>query len=168
MSLWVQPHIYYSNAEIEKQWKDTLHQASLSLTSTLIQHYTRVIKSEQKTLEKNNEIKEYLQNFMGSCREDEIAKWRELSKTAEEKAGKLSESLKESREAKLFRKQKRTDSQPNLMLSTSKQVLLPTPKQPHLQNNQPTDLIEALTGLINTYSKNRPQQQRDYQQQQHK
>ena len=60
------------------------------------------------------------------------------------------------------------DSQPNLMLSTSKQVLLPTPKQPHLQNNQPTDLIEALTGLINTYSKNRPQQQRDYQQQQHK
>ena len=37
------------------------------------------------------------------------------------------------------------------MLSASKQVLLPTPKQPHVQNNQPTDLIKALTGLINTY-----------------
>ena len=62
MSLWVQPHIYHSNAEIEKQWKDTLHQASLSLTSTLIQHYMRVIKSEQGTLEKiKKEIKEYLQ-----------------------------------------------------------------------------------------------------------
>ena len=102
---------------------------------------------------KNKEIEEYLQNFTGSCREDEIAKWREQSKTAEEEARKLSESLKESREAKLFRKRKRTDSQPNLMLSTSKQVLLPTPKQPHLQHNQPTDLIEALTGLINIYKK---------------
>ena len=32
-------------------------------------------------------------------------------------------------------------------------VLLPTPKQPHLQRSPPTDFMEALTGLINTYSK---------------
>ena len=88
----------------------------------------------------------------------------EQSKNAEEEARKLGDSLKENREAKLFRKRKRTDSQPNLIPSTSKQVLLPTPKQPHLQQNPPADFMEALTGLINTYSKNGPQQQRQYQQ----
>ena len=97
-------HIYHSNAEVEKQWKDTLHQASFSLTSTLIQHYTRVIKNEQETLEKiKKEVTEYLQNFTGLCREDKIAKWKEQTRTAKEEARKLklSESLKESREAKL-------------------------------------------------------------------
>ena len=103
---------------------------------------------------------EYLQSLSGACREDEIAKWKEQSKTAETEARKLSESLKESRETKLFRKRKRTESQQNLGPSTSRQVLLPTPKQPHLQNNQPPDIIEVLTGIINTYSKNGPQQQR--------
>ena len=45
------------------------------------------------------------------------------------------------------------DSQQNLMSSTSRQVLLPTPKQPHLQSNPPpTDLIKALTEFLNTYS----------------
>ena len=51
------------------------------------------------------------------------------------------------------------------MPNTSRQALLPAPKQLHLQNNQPPDIIEVLTGIINTYSKNGSQQQRgEYQQ----
>lgn len=165
MSLWVQPHIYHSNPDVEKQWKDTLHQASLDLTTTLIEHYTKVIRAEQETLDKiKQEMTEYLTRLNGTTREEEIKKWKEQSKNAEEEARKLGDSLKENREAKLFRKRKRTDSQPNLIPSTSKQVPLPTPKQPHLQQNPPADFMEALTGLINTYSKNGPQQQRQYQQ----
>ena len=36
------------------------------------------------------------------------------------------------------------------MPNTSRQALLPAPKQPHLQNNQPPDIIEVLPGIINT------------------
>ena len=78
ISLWVQPHIYHSNPDVEKQWKDTLHQASLDLTTTLIQHYTRVIKAEQETLEKiKQEMTEYLTQLNGTTREEEIKKWKE-------------------------------------------------------------------------------------------
>ena len=167
MSLWIQPHIYHSNPEVEKQWKDTLHQASLNLTTTLIDHYKAVIKVEQETLEKiTKEITEYLKHLSGTSREEEITKWKQQSKNAEEEARKLSESLKESRESKLFRKRKRTESTSNLRPNPSKQALLPSvPKQPHLQTQPPTDFLEALTGLIQTYSKNgRPQQQQHQQQ----
>ena len=102
---------------------------------------------------------EYLTKLSGTTREEEIKKM-EQSKKAEEEARKLSDNLKESRESKLFRKRKHTESQQNLIPSTSKQVLLPTPKQPHLQQSPPTDFMEALTGLINTYSKNGPPEQR--------
>lgn len=52
----------------------------------------------------------------------------------------------------------------NLAQSSSKLGPLPsTSKQAHLQNNQPTHLIEALTGLLNTYSKNEKQQQQHQQ-----
>ena len=165
MSLWIQPHIYHSNAEVEKQWKDTLHQASLNLTTTLIDHYKAVIRAEQQTLEMiTKEITEYLKHLSGTSRRGEITKWKEQSKNAEEEARKLSESLKESRKSKLFRKRKRTESMSNLRPNSSKQALLPSaPKQPHLQMQPPTDFLEALTGLIHTYSKNGQQQ---YQQQQ--
>ena len=73
MSLWVQPHIYHSNPDVEKQWKDTLHQASLNLTTTLVQHYTRVIKAEQETLEKiKQEMTEYLTKLNGTTREEKM------------------------------------------------------------------------------------------------
>ena len=162
MSLWVQPHIYHSDPEVEKQWRDTLQQASLNLTKTLIEHYKKVIKNEQDTLEKiKHEITEYLKQLTGTSREDEITKWKQQSKNAEEEARKLSESLKESRDSKLFRKRKRTDSMSNLMPGTSRQALLPNPpKQPNLQMHPPTDILQALTGLVNTFSKNGPEQQR--------
>ena len=73
MSLWVQPHIYHTNLDIEKQWKDALHQASLNLTTTLIQHYTKVIKNEQETLEKiKQESTAYLMQLKGTVREEEV------------------------------------------------------------------------------------------------
>ena len=72
VSLWVQPHIYHSNPDVEKQWKDTLHQASLNLTG-MVQHYAKVIKQEQETLEKiKQEMTEYLTKLNGTTREDEI------------------------------------------------------------------------------------------------
>ena len=125
MSLWVQPHIYHSDPEVERQWRDTLHQASLNLTTTLIEHYKKVIKNEQDELEKIKiEIANYLKHLTGTTRDEEIARWKQQSKTAEEEARKLSESLRESRDSKLFRKRKRTESMSNLVPNASKQALL--------------------------------------------
>ena len=47
--------------------RDTLHQASLDPTTTLVQHYTKVIRAEQETLDKiKQEMTEYLShNLMG-------------------------------------------------------------------------------------------------------
>ena len=48
----------------------------------------------------------------------------------------------------------------NLVPNASKQALLPNaPKQPNLQLHSPTDLLQALTGLVNTFSKNGREQQ---------
>ena len=71
MLLWVQPSIYPSDPEVEEQWREMLHQASLNLTRTLIKHYKKVIKNELDTLEKiKNEITDYLKQFTGTSRED--------------------------------------------------------------------------------------------------
>ena len=100
----------------------------------------------------------------GATRDEEITRWKQYSKTAEEEARKLSESLRESRDSKLFRKRKRTESMSNLMPNASKLALLPNPpKQPNIQHT-PTDLLQALTGLVNTFSINgQEQQQQQYQ-----
>ena len=49
MRLWVEPHIYHSSKEVEKEWRETLTTASLKLLSTLIKHYTRVITTEKNS-----------------------------------------------------------------------------------------------------------------------
>ena len=57
------------------------HQASLDLTTTLMQHYTKVIKAEQETLDKiKQEMTEYLTQLNGTTREEEIKKCKEQSK----------------------------------------------------------------------------------------
>ena len=101
MSLWVQPHIYHSNPDVEKQWKDTLHQTSLNLTTTLVQHYAKMINEEQETLEKiKQEMTEYLTKLNGTTREEEIKKMKGTVKTkAKEEARKLRDNLKESRKS---------------------------------------------------------------------
>ena len=49
------------------------HQASLDLTTTLMQHYTKVIKAEQETLDKiKQEMTEYHTQLNGTTREEEI------------------------------------------------------------------------------------------------
>ena len=89
----------------------------------------------------------YLKLTQGTVREQHIAKWKELLKLAEDEARKLALSLKESRETKLFRKQKRTESLSNM-------DSIPPNKQPAPQQG---NLIEALTGLLGSYSKNEAQ-----------
>ena len=122
ISLWVQSHIYHSDPEVEKQWRDTLHQASLNLTTTLIKHYKKVIKNEHDELEKIKKgITNYLKHLIltGATRDEEITRWKQQSKTAEEEARKLSESLRESRDLKLFHKRMRTESISNLIPNAS-------------------------------------------------
>ena len=51
MRLWVEPHIYHSTREVEREWRDTLTTASLKLLATLIKHYTKVIEEEKQALE---------------------------------------------------------------------------------------------------------------------
>ena len=126
-----------------------------------------MIKNEQDELEKITiEIANYLKHLTGTTRDEEIARWKQQSKTAEEEARKLSESLRESHDSKLFRKRKHTESMSNLVPNASKQALLPNaPKQPNLQLHPPTDLLQALTGLVNTFSKNGREQQQPQQHQ---
>ena len=88
-------------------------------------------------------------------REQHIAKWKEQSRIAEEEARKLAQNLKESRETKLFRKRKRTESLSNMNN-------IPPTKQPAPQHE---NLIEALTGIIGNYSKNGQEEQQPQQQQ---
>ena len=78
------------------------------------------------------DVTQHLLRKQGTDRDEAIATWKESSRKAEEEARNLSESLKESRENKLFRKRKRTESMSNL----------PASKQAELHN--PT-LMEALT-----------------------
>lgn len=69
-SIRVQPHIYHSNPHEEKEWKDTLHKASLSLASTLTRHYAKVIRTEQEKLDEiRKEITEHLSQLQGKTRE---------------------------------------------------------------------------------------------------
>ena len=39
MCLWVEPHIYHSSKEADREWRETLVTASLKLLATLIKHY---------------------------------------------------------------------------------------------------------------------------------
>ena len=153
MSLWVQPHIYHSNQEVEKLWKDTLSEASRNLTLILIKHYASLIKTEQETLETiRREVTQYL--TQSDNKQKEIETWKQISKLAEDEARKLAESLKESREGKLHRKRRRTESMQNLLPDTEQK-----------QHTIHPPLIDALNGLITSYSRN--EQKNEQKQQEH-
>lgn len=51
MAFWVQPCIHYSNVQMGKQWRDTLKEAKLNLTSILFKHYSAIIEAKQCTLQ---------------------------------------------------------------------------------------------------------------------
>ena len=66
---------------MEKQWRDTLKEAELSLTSTLIQHYSSIIEAEKQTLEIiKKEIAEYLK--LQNPREEAIENWKKDKETS--------------------------------------------------------------------------------------
>lgn len=70
--------------------EDILHGASLNLTSALTEHYTKVTKREQETLELiKTEITEYLKLTHSTTREEHITKWKELSRKTQEEARQL-------------------------------------------------------------------------------
>ena len=51
MSLWCKSHIYHSNSDVEREWKDTLQTASLKLVSILVKHHARFIRKEKQTMQ---------------------------------------------------------------------------------------------------------------------
>ena len=83
---------------------------------------------------------------ISSSKQEDIEKWRKISKLAEDEARKLAETLKDSREGKLHRKRPRTECMQNLV------------QEPEKQAGHPA-LLDALNGLLTTYSKNDQEQQ---------
>ena len=153
---WVQPHIYHSNTQVEKQWRDTLNEAELNLTSMLIRHYSSVIKAKKATLESiKKEITDYLKQQ--TPREEAIKSWNQISKQAEDEARKLSESLKESRTNRLHCKRPWSES---IAPTRQRQQLMQNPApERHQQQPHPTNIIQALHGFLNDYAKNEEQRQ---------
>ena len=133
MRLWVEPHIYHSTKEVEKEWRDTLTTASLKLLASLIRHYTKAIEEEKRTLEET--LKEVTTKIKRTTNKEErdtyTTKWKELRQIAQDEAKKISESLKETRHKKLTQR-KRKREQPH-------EDHTPQPKR---------SFVEALTGFI--------------------
>ena len=111
MSLWCKPHIYHSNSDVEREWKDTLQTASLKLVSILVRHHTRIIRKEKQTMQ---EAMLKVNTIIQAVTESETKQlllhtWSTMKKQATEEAKTLSESLRASRESKLApRKRKRS------------------------------------------------------------
>ena len=142
MCLWVEPHIYHATREVEKEWKDTLITASLKLLGTLIKHYTKAIEEEKHTLETTiRDVTTHLTQIRDkTTRDAETELWKILKKKAEEEAKDVSENLRIQRNKKLTqRKRKREPSQ---------EELRPQPKR---------SFVEALTGLMMEYAKEKTQ-----------
>ena len=137
MRLWVEPHIYHSTKEVEKEWRDTLTTSSLKLLATLIKHYTKIIEEEKQTLEETlKEVPTKIKETTNKEERDTYAKiWKELRQTAQDEAKKISEDLKGTRQKKpIQRKRKREQSQEDL---------IPLPKR---------SFVEALMGFMQEYA----------------
>ena len=161
MALWVQPHIYHSNQEVEKEWRDVLYRTSLDLTNTLVKHYGQVIASEKKTLDEiKQEIMDYLKSIQHTETRDSLKQsWKDITKKAEDEARQLSLSLKESRENKLYRKRGRTTSQTDLPVNKfpQREDIRNTgsnqpPANPTREDTRdPIQFISALSDLLQQY-----------------
>ena len=145
MRLWVEPHIYHTTVEVEKEWRDTLVSASLKLLATLIKHYTKVINDEKRKLEETlNEVTTQLKHTANKeQRETNAKKWKALREIAQEEAKTISENLKELREKKTTQRKRRREP--------SQEDLTPQPKR---------SFVEALTGLMQQYT-NKKQTQKN-------
>ena len=137
MRLWVEPHIYHSSKEVEREWRETLTTAFLKLLASLIKHYTKIIDEEKQTLE--GTLKDVTTKIKHTKNKEErdtqATKWKELRQTAQDEAKKIGDDLKETRHKKLTqRKRKRERSQEDL---------IPQPKR---------SFVEALTGFMQEYA----------------
>ena len=161
MALWVQPHIYHSNQEVEKEWRDVLYRASLDLTNTLVRHYGQIITSERKILDEiKQEIMDYLKSIQQTETRDSLKQsWKDITKKAEDEARQLSLSLKESRENKLHRKRGRTTSQTDLPANKFPQRedirntgnSQPPANPTRGDTRDPAQFISALSDLLQQY-----------------
>ena len=133
MRLWVEPHIYHSSKEVEREWRETLTTASLKLLASLIKHYTKIIDEEKQTLE--GTLKDVIKHTKNKEGDTQATKWKVLRQTAQDEAKKIGDDLKETRQKKLTqRKRKREQSQEDL---------IPQPKR---------SFVEALTGFMQEYA----------------
>lgn len=80
MCLWVEPHIYYTTKEAEREWRDTLVTASLKLLGNLVKHYSKLITEEKHILESTlEEITIHLKGISDKpTRDAETQIWKEL------------------------------------------------------------------------------------------
>lgn len=99
MRLWCKPHIYHSNSDIEREWKDTLQTASLKLVGILVKHHARIIRKEKETMQ---QVMSSVNKTIQAITEPETKQlllntWSTMKKQATEEAKTLSESLRASR-----------------------------------------------------------------------
>ena len=87
MRLWVEPHIYHSSKEVEKEWKETLTTASLKLLASLIKHYTKIIDEQKQTLEGTlTDVTTKIKHTKNKKERDtQATKWKELRQTAQDR-----------------------------------------------------------------------------------
>ena len=144
MCLWVEPHIYHSTKDIEREWRDTLVTASLKLLGTLIKHYSKIINEEKQKLESTlNEVTTYLKSIKDKpSRDTETKNWKELKNIAESEAKTVSENLREQRNKKLTQKRERKRRR-----EQSVEDMTPQPKK---------SFVEALRGLMSEYTDTQP------------
>ena len=99
-----------------KRWKKNkkktvLHQASLSLTTTLIKHYNQVIEAKRTwNIQTNKTVNYWLLKSVqpAHTRETLWQTWKKIMKEAENEARQLITSLRENRDSKLRRKWERS------------------------------------------------------------
>ena len=147
MSLWCKPHIYHSNSDTEREWKDTLQTASLKLVSILVKHHTRIIRKEKQTMQ---EVMSTVNTTIQAVTESETKQlllhtWSSMKKQATEEAKTLSESLRASRESKLApRKRKRS------VHDESRDF----PEIPRKNSRLEDEQMKAMAKLFELYQKN--------------
>ena len=140
MCLWVEPHIYHTSKETEKEWKDTLITASLKLLGTLVKHYSKIIEEEKDKLKTTiDTVTTYLKNITDKqTRDTETQNWKELKQAAEGEAKTIGENLREQRNKKLTQRKRKREK--------SMEDLTPQPKK---------SFVEALRGLMNEFRENK-------------
>lgn len=114
MTLWCKPHVYHTNSEVERQWRDTLHSASLKLVSILIKHHSKTVQTERKIMEEiQEEMKQTIKNIKKPTIQLKAKQtWNQIVTAAKEETKTIQDDLKKTRENKLNpRKRRRPETE---------------------------------------------------------